>query len=319
VAHIDVVVVSFNSREHLRDCVEPFAGSDDFAVTVVDNNSSDGTVASISDLPIEIIAQEENQGFAHANNVGIRAGSAPFVLFLNPDARMDPDSVAGLVRVFAEDENVGAVAPHIVNEDGTTDFSLRRFPQTVSTFAQAFFLHRVWPKARWSDEVIRDEAVYGRRASPDWVSGACLVVRRALLEQLGGWDERFFLYCEDKDLCKRIRDLGFSIMYEPRVTALHVGGASAPRPGLLPILAASRIGFAEKHRGRVSVVTERVGLAVASITHMLVGRGGFAARRGHAGALLVALGRRTDPTRASAITQAPSTTPAPARRRSVGR
>jgi GT2 family glycosyltransferase len=290
VSTVDVVVVSYNSREHLREAVAPLAGAPDVHVIVVDSASSDGSLEAVADLPVSTIGLEENRGFGHACNVGWRHGTGEFVLFLNPDARIDEASVRRLATVAGED-GVGAVAPRIVDPDGALDYSLRRFPRLRSTYAQALFLHRLAPTATWTDEVERDERAYDEPAAADWVSGACVLVPRGLLERLGGFDEGFFLYCEDIDLCRRIRDLGFDVRYEPEAVAVHEGGASMPRAALLPVLAASRVRYARKHQPAHVAVLERAGVAVGALTHAVVTRGGNDARRGHLRAFAQAFSR----------------------------
>ena len=106
--------------------------------------------------------------------------------------------------------------------------------------------------------------------------------------ELGGLDEGFFMYCEDIDLCRRLRSSGYELVFEPAASVVHLGGASAPRAALLPTLAASRVRYARKHRGRAVAFLERVGVGLGAATHALVGRGGRAARAGHARALLAA-------------------------------
>ena len=284
---VDVVVVSYNSSAELPGCVEPLLAAPEAHVIVVDNASPDGSLAAVRELPVTAIQLSRNGGFATGVNAGWRAGSAPYVLILNPDARIDADSLRALVRTL-EEPHVGAVAPRIHHEDGSLDFSQRLFPRLRSTYAQALFLHRVFPRARWTDELVRDEDSYARRATPDWVSGACILVRRDALVELGGFDEAFFMYCEDIDLCRRLRSSGYELVFEPAASVVHLGGASAPRAALLPALAASRVRYARKHRGRIVAFLERVGVGLGAATHALVGRGGRATRAGHARALLAA-------------------------------
>jgi N-acetylglucosaminyl-diphospho-decaprenol L-rhamnosyltransferase len=283
---VDIVVVSYNSEDTLRDCVAPFSGRTDVRVIVVDNDSTDASIASVADLDLTTIAAEVNRGFAAGCNIGYRAGTAPFVLFLNPDARAEPDLVNRLREVLEAAPEVGVVAPRILDEDGSLDHSLRRFPRRRSTFAQALFLHRALPRAAWVDEVVRDPAAYEQAWSPDWVSGACLLVRRSVLEQIGGFDEGYFHYSEDTDLCRRIRDAGCDIRYEPSAVVVHLGGRSAPRPALLPTLAAARVRYVRRHDGRAAAGIERIGVGLGAVTHIAVGRGGFQQRRGHGRALL---------------------------------
>jgi N-acetylglucosaminyl-diphospho-decaprenol L-rhamnosyltransferase len=285
VASVDVVVVSFNSRDRLRGCVEPLAGLEDIHVAVVDNASTDASLDAVGDLPVTRIALETNGGFAHGCNTGWRQGDAPAVLFLNPDARIEPDSVRSLARVLERHPEAGAVGPKIFTSEGALDFSQRLFPPLASTFAEALFLHRLFPRAEWIDGTVRDLRAYAQPSMPDWISGACMLVRRSALEALGGLDESFFLYCEDMDLCRRLRNAGFTVRFEPSAVAYHEGGASAPRPVTVPLLAASRLRYADKHLGRAARVLDRAGLIARALTHVVVSRGGLPVRAAHARAL----------------------------------
>jgi N-acetylglucosaminyl-diphospho-decaprenol L-rhamnosyltransferase len=288
VSLVDVVIVSYNSRHTLRACVEPLSHDADFHVNVVDNASADGSLSAIKDLAVEACALPENRGFAAGCNYGWRRGKAPFVLFLNPDARINGDSVRRLVGVLEAKPWVGLVGPRIVDSSGTLEPSQRRFPRLASTFSQSLFLHRVFPRAPWTDELVRDARAYAESRSAEWLSGACLLARRDVLERVGGWDERFFLYGEDKDICRRVWDAGLEVVFEPHATVAHAGGASAPRSTLLPVLAASRIRYAHKHSGHAEAVLMRIGIALGAFTHMLAARK-RANRVGHARALIAAL------------------------------
>jgi N-acetylglucosaminyl-diphospho-decaprenol L-rhamnosyltransferase len=291
VAVVDVVVVSFNSRDQLRECVEHLAGRDDIHVVIVDNASTDASLETVADLRVTPIPLDRNRGFASGCNIGWRQGQAPFVLFLNPDARITPTSLRRLTLVLEEEIDVALAAPRIAHTDGSLDFSQRRFPRLRSTFARALFLHRILPRAGWTDEVVRDDREYARGTSPEWVSGACMLVRRSALEEVDGFDEGFFLYGEDKDLCRRLRNAGYSIRYEPEATCVHHGGASAPRSALLPVLAASRLRYAQKHFSRPAATLERLGIALDALTHLVLSRGGYAARAGHARSLRMSASR----------------------------
>ena len=248
---------------------------------VVDNASHDGSLATISDLPIARVPLDENRGFGAGCNRGWKAGSAPAVLFLNPDARIDSASVERLAACLDADPSVGLVAPRTAREDGSLDYSVRRFPRLRSTYARALFLHRLLPRASWTDEVVRDPTVYDRAAPVEWVSGACVLVRRRALEAIGGWDENFFLYSEDVDLCRRLWDAGYKVLFEPAAGAVHEGGASAPRSQLLPLLAQSRVRYAQLHMGRGAALLERLGVGLGELTHALLTRKGRAVRVGH--------------------------------------
>src|SRR3954452_18546374 len=171
VALVDVVVVSYNSRDRLRRCVSPLVGDRGFHVIVVDNAPPVESLSVLDGLGVTAISRPRNGGFSYGCNAGVRAGSGPYVLLLNPDASVEPEALRRLAAVLEGDATVGAVAPRILEEDGSLDLSLRRFPRLVSTFAQALFLHRVFPRAAWADEVVRNERAYERAGSADWVSG----------------------------------------------------------------------------------------------------------------------------------------------------
>jgi len=287
-AGVDVVVVTYKSSDTVTDAVGPLTGLDWVNVIAVDNASGDGTVDLLRALPVETIALAENGGFAHGCNVGWRAGSSPYVLFLNPDAKLGPEALAKLVKELESDARIGAAAPRIEEPDGTLDFSLRRFPRVLSGFAQALFLHRVFPDATWVDEVIRDRSEYEHPHAVEWVSGACFAARRSVLEEIGGMDETFFHYSEDIDICARIWRAGYEVRYVPDAVGEHEGGASAPRTRLLPILAASRIRYSAKHDRPLAAALVRTSVALGAATHVVVARSA-AARRGHLRALAVAL------------------------------
>ena len=285
----DVVVVSYRSGAQLRGCVERLAGSEPLHVVVADNASDDGSLDTVADLPVTALALPENRGFAAGCNAGWRAGSSPYVLFLNPDARIDPEAVTILVDVLEREPAAAIAAPLVLEPGGELDFSQRRFPRLRSTYAHALFLHRLFTRAAWASELVRDPAAYERPGSPEWVSGACLLVRRSVLEELDGWDEGFFMYCEDKDLCRRARNAGYDVRFEPAATVRHEGGGSAPRPSLAHVLAESRVRYARRHHGRVVAELERAGIALTALTHIFVARGGRVTRAGHAAALRAAL------------------------------
>ena len=190
-------------------------------VTVVDNASPDDSAGAVAGLPIELVRAPRNGGFAYGCNLGMNGRASDFVLLLNPDARLDPTSLEHMVSALQEDERLGAVGPRTLDEDSRLVWSQRRFPRLRSTYARALFMQRAVPHASWCDEVIRERAAYERPGSPDWLSGACLLLRRAAVEAIGGLDEGFFLYSEETDLFARLRAVGGA--------SLRAGGRRASR------------------------------------------------------------------------------------------
>jgi N-acetylglucosaminyl-diphospho-decaprenol L-rhamnosyltransferase len=288
-AQVDAVIVSYRSAATLRGCVEPLAAMPEVRVTVVDNASPDDAVETIADLLVEIVRSERNGGFSYGCNLGAAEGNSPLLLFLNPDARMDAAALKALVGALDGDASAALVGPRILEEDGELAWSQRRFPRLRSTFAQALFLHRLWPRAAWSDELIRDPAAYRRAGSPEWVSGACMLVRREAFAAVSGFDERFFLYCEDTDLCLRLRGAGHAIRFEPPAEIRHVGGASSSAGETRAIAARSRVLYARKHLGPIAARSEALGVALGEATHAATSLAHPATRRGHMAALRAAL------------------------------
>lgn len=289
---VDVVVVSYNSSAHLRASVAPLAEIDDVNVIVVDNCSTDGTLETVGDLTIATIASDRNGGFAAGCNIGWRAGAAPYVLFLNPDASIDERSLRELVSVLEQDERAGAAAPRIEYPDGSLAYSQRRFPSLARTYSQAIFLHRIFRRASWSDEVIRGDAAYAEPGTPDWVSGACVLIRRSALVELDGWDESYFLYCEDLDICRRLRSMNLATRFVPSALAVHVAGQSAPATEAIPLLTASKVRYGRSNRGRVAAAAEHVGIALGTLTRVLLARGGLPHRRAYARAFRTIVSRK---------------------------
>jgi N-acetylglucosaminyl-diphospho-decaprenol L-rhamnosyltransferase len=282
---VDAVIVAYNSRDRLRETVEPLTRIPDVRVIVVDNASNDAGLQTIDDLPLTSVELETNLGFSAGCNAGWRTGDAPYVLLLNPDASIDARSIHRLVDVLEEDERAGLVGPRIVDSSGALEYSQRRFMRLRSTYARALFLHRLLPHASWTDELVRDPAAYASPRSSEWLSGACLLVRRDLLERIGGLDERFFLYCEDQDLCRAVWETGYRVRYEPSACCVHEGGASAPRASLFAVDVGSRLLYARKHAAGPAVALQWLGLVTNALTHSVLSRGGLTQRKGHMRAL----------------------------------
>jgi GT2 family glycosyltransferase len=266
-AKVDVVVVAYNSRDTLRVCIEPLAHLPWVDVTVVDNACPEDSARLVEDLPVRIVRSSRNGGFAYGCNLGMANGSAEFVLLLNPDAEIDAGSLAVLVDALRTDPSLAAVGPHIVDEAGDVIFSQHRFPRLRFTYAQGLFLHRAMLGAAWADDAIRNPEAYTRPGTADWISGCCVLLRRAAIASVGGLDEGFFLYSEETDLFKRLATAGWRAGFEPRATARHVGFQSADRNATEPIRAASRVRYARKHHGRLVAALEALGVALGALAH----------------------------------------------------
>jgi GT2 family glycosyltransferase len=290
-ARVDTVIVSYNSRDVLLAGVEPLLGIDGVTVTVVDNASSDDSPSVLEGLAVRVIQSGRNGGFGFGCNLGMAAGSAPYVLLLNPDARIERADLDRLVAVLDAEADVALVGPRLLDGDGALIANLRRCQRTSSIWAQALFIHRVLPRARWANEIDRCPLAHDEVAYPAWVSGACMLARRAALERIGGFDEGFFLYCEDMDLCVRLRAVGGRVRYEPSAVVRHQEGRSAPRTSLFATLAQSRSRYARKHHGPLRWRLQHAGIVCEALTHTIVNVRRPANARGHAAALRAVLRR----------------------------
>jgi GT2 family glycosyltransferase len=290
---VDVVTVAYRSERHLRSCVEPLAGAPGIRVFVVNNDCPNRSADTVRDLPVTVVEMGRNAGFGAGSNAGARAGSAPAILFLNPDGEMQPDQVLLLAEAFERDPRCGAVGPHILETDGTTQLSMRRTPRLRSAFAEAFFLNNLLPGASWTSEIVTGG--YEQAREVEWLSGAVLCARRSAFEEVGGFDERFFLYSEDIDLCTRLRLAGYRLRYEPGPIARHAGGGSAPRPGQVALKAEARITYARLHEPRPRYAAFRAAFVLNELLRLpLAATRSRGHLRGRLAALAVTLRHRSN-------------------------
>jgi N-acetylglucosaminyl-diphospho-decaprenol L-rhamnosyltransferase len=235
-AAVDVVIVSFRSRELLRSCLESLRAnppSCPMKVIVVDNDSGDGTVEMVeAGFPdVEVIGSPTNLGFAAATNLGARRGAAPYLLVLNPDTAVTPGALDSVLEVLERHPEVGIAGPRLVRPDGSFDHAARRsFPTPLSALGHFTGVGRratSGPLAAYRAPEVDSGRV-------DAVNGAFMLIRRSAFERLGGFDEGYWMYMEDLDLSYSLARAGLISWYEPAATVMHVkagttAGERAPR------------------------------------------------------------------------------------------
>lgn len=228
---IDIVIVNWNAGEQLQTCLESIAAArhDTYElqrVVVVDNASSDGSADTLQlpGVPLVAIRNGENRGFAAACNQGIRGSSSDFVLLLNPDARLFEDSLSKCLQFLSRPENskVGILGPQLLDERGGIARSCARFPAPKMFLAKVLSLNRLLPRV-FPDQLMT-EWDHTESREVDHVIGAFFLFRRQLLLQIGGFDERFFVYLEDLDLSLRAYEAGWRTYYFAEAQAFHKGG-----------------------------------------------------------------------------------------------
>jgi GT2 family glycosyltransferase len=210
-------------------------------VVVVDNGSVDGTAQLLrrlaQDAPrLELVCNPRNAGFAAACNQGMRLARESRILLLNPDAVLQAGALAALAEGFDRYPQAGILGLKVYDWDGATvQLSCRSFPDhRTALFHRYALLSRLAPRNRWSRGYLATDFDHQQVRGFDWVSGCAMAVRRELIEQLGGFDEQFFMYCEDVDLCRRARQAGHEVLYLPAASARHrIGGSSRSVPALV--------------------------------------------------------------------------------------
>lgn len=231
---LSIVIINWNTRELLLECLRSItrhAGSKKLEVLVVDNGSTDGSTEAVrkSFSQVRLIKNEKNLGFARAANQGIKNSSARYILLLNSDAEVYEGTLERVIDFLDGEEKVGAVGLKIVNPDGSLQHSCRRFPSFITATAHAF-LGLVMPNNPFSQEYKLARWDHRQVEEVDWVSGAAMGLRRQALDEVGLFDERFYMYLEDMDLCERLKGGGWQVKYLPEaVVRHHIGGSSQRR------------------------------------------------------------------------------------------
>jgi hypothetical protein len=227
---LSVIIVSWNVKNDLVNCLRSIKENwprQDFELIVVDNASTDGTIELLkSDFPeVKLIINEENRGFSAANNQGIKIAKGEYLFLLNPDTIVHCHSLDNLIKVLDENPTIGACGPKLLRSNGTTQISIGRYP----TFRGILYRYTFFKSLRMFRAHYKRHCSYepNKQLDIEFLSAAALMVRRSVIDQIGGWDERFFMYAEEADLCLRIRKAGWSMLYVPESVITHLHGRSA--------------------------------------------------------------------------------------------
>ena len=231
---LSVVIICWNDLRVIRECLRSiFVGTQsvDLEVIVSDNGSTDGSVQFIHENypQVRVVENGANLGFAKGNNAGIRAAQGEFVLILNPDTIIHEGSLDKFIAFADQHPEAGAFGCRVLNLDGTYQVSCRLFPTVKRYWISALYLHHL---ARFSSFFTFEEYEGWKGDSErqiDWQSGCCVMFRGQLLKTLGGFDEQFFYHFEEVDLCRRVWDAGFPIVFTPQAIITHLGGQSVNR------------------------------------------------------------------------------------------
>jgi GT2 family glycosyltransferase len=279
---VSVIIVSWNVIDHLRRCLGAICRSSlsDIEIIVVDNCSTDATRASIPhEFPaIRFVALQNNIGFPAANNIALGLASGEFTLLLNPDTEVEADCIAKCVEAFGRDPNIGMVGCRLMYPSGDVQLECAcNMPSIVDTLSETFYLHVLLPHS----------SVFGRLRMSYWdhlsdryvprICGAFMMIKTVVLRDLGGLDERFFMYYEDLDLCARVGKQ-LTILYLSSAVALHHAGRSRAQSTreldeLAPVI---RYTFYRDHRGRVRAAILRACLVFQNVVRLGIALGAVA-------------------------------------------
>lgn len=227
---LSILIVNWNVSDLLRDCLRSIErGRGDLAVEVivVDSASQDGSVDMVAtEFPwVTLLPQTENVGFPRGNNIALAQARGDYLLLLNPDTVVLDDALAEMVAYLRAHPDVGAVGPQLLNPDGSVQSSRRRFPTLATGFFESTWLEGLAPAVlrRYYALDLPDDAT----AEVEWLTGACIMVPRAVYERVGGLDEAYFMYSEELDWCRRIVAAGWRVVYHPAARVVHHVGKSS--------------------------------------------------------------------------------------------
>lgn len=273
---LSIIVVTYNSRRHVRDCLESIqrtAGSIDHEVIIVDNASQDGTPDIIrTEFPkVHLVANSKNLGFACANNQGISQSQGRYVLLLNPDAIVLPKTLTILLNEMNQSPETGLLGCRLLNADRSLQQS---FGYEVSVWNEGVrkIFFNLWENHRFPPVGWVLRSLHSRKREVAWVKGACMLSRRQTLIDAKLMDETFFMYLEDADLCRRIRQAGWQVRYTPEAEVIHFGGGSVrSHPERIALeYRRSQLYYFKKHLGDKSLKALKVYLGFKMRKNILV-------------------------------------------------
>jgi len=232
---IAVIIVNWNAREDLRVCLASLYAEPrprlSYDVWVVDNASGDGSAAMVaSEFPlVHLMTNAENLGFSKANNQAIAKTDSRYVFLLNSDAAIHPGALDTLAAYGDSHPSAAILGPKVLNPDGTLQYSCRRFPSLGAGFFRNTYLGRLFPNNSFARDYLMTNFDHASDTAVDWVSGCAMLIRRETIHQIGALDERFYMYCEDVDICQRVWNSGQEVVYVPEAVVTHAIGRSSDK------------------------------------------------------------------------------------------
>jgi hypothetical protein len=270
---LSIIIVNWNTRDLLEQCltsIDRSSGELGIEVIVVDNASIDGSARMVQDRfpQMRVIQNAENVGFATANNQGIRRSVGTYILLLNSDTLVKPGALQYLLEFMDNHVEAGAASARLLNADGSLQYSCSPAPTLVREFLRMFHLPGIRADGYYS---MGEWSVYQPRAV-DVLLGACMLIRREALDQVGLLDEQYFMYSEEVDLCSRLRRSGWSLYWVPRAEVIHFGGQSTRQASadMFIRLYESKLIYFRKNYGRIHALAYKLLLMISSLVRILL-------------------------------------------------
>ncbi len=232
---LTIIIVNWNVKDLLRNCLKSIHESTSrvsFEIFVVDNASADGSVEMVKEeFPqVKLIANEENLGFPKANNQATKISNGEYILFLNPDTVVYPKSVEMMVNFVKANKNCGAVGPMIMDKEGKIDFTCaRNFPTVATMLFRVLHLNRLFPRSKLFGKYSISYWDHKDSRSIPCLTGACMLVRRKTLEEVGFFEDQLPMFFEDRDLCRKIKEKGWDVHYLSSAKIRHFQGSCTKR------------------------------------------------------------------------------------------
>ena len=258
--NVTILIVTHQSQDEILHCINSIYKNIidvEFEIIMIDNASTDDTIDMVKKQFPEVIIKENknNKGFAKANNIGARIAKGKFLFFLNPDSVITDNSIKVLLSIYKSDQKYGIVAPRIYNADGSFQFSTGDNPNVFSTLFEAYGLYLFLPNTFFG---YRNTLTTNSTMKVGWVTGACFIIKKEFFDILNGFDENFFLYLEDVDLCYRMKnEIKKHIIYTSKTSIKHFKGRSSKNNSYISKLSSykSKLYYHKKHNGYLIYLT----------------------------------------------------------------
>lgn len=259
---LSFIIVNWNTRDLLRECLQSIDSTVpplSFETIVIDNGSKDGSAEMVeSEFPnVSLIRCPSNPGFAAANNLGINRATGRYCVILNPDTKVLPGAMEEMVKFADSHPDVGIVGPKLLNGDGTLQMNGRLFP---SFLRETLGLTRIgWLVPKFYGRMLWGQNGFDRELEVDEIMGACMLVRRSAIDEVGMMDEKYVMYYEEVDWCLRMKKAGHAVWYLPRAQIIHYGGQASEKAGMNKFTMAfdSQYYFFRKHHNLIEAVILR--------------------------------------------------------------